>query len=139
METFKRIRFLHGYCDKRKIENILSGINSDMVISDFPLLDVVERDDKLIVFAELPGLDVSDFTIYQIEEFLIIEGIRKKEADASDVVYIRMERQAFNFRRVLYIGYLNKLALLKAILKDGVLTLEFKKDNLENIIEITED
>ena len=138
-KVYKKVRVLHGICDESKLNGFLNKFEDNFTSPNFPLIDVVERDDTLWIFMEMPGIELDEFTIYRYDDFLVIEGVRKKKVNLSQIVYLRMERQAFNFRRVVHIDLLNKLKLVSAVLKDGVLTLEFKKNNSECIVEITEE
>ena len=138
MNKKNKIRFIQDFCEENKIKSLLKDIGENISGSSFPFLDIVERKNEIIIYIELPGMDLTDFTIYRYDNFLVIEGNRNNKVNISEVRYLRMERQVYNFKRIIYVGNLNRLTLIKAILKNGVLTMEFKKNNNENIVKITE-
>jgi HSP20 family protein len=138
-EFAKKVKFIQGICDEEKIRDILDKLCSNFVNSNFPLIDIVERNDSLLIFVELPGMDLNDFTIFQYDNFLVIEGVRKKKVNISEAYYLRMERQNLKFKRAIHIDFLDKLILSSAVLKDGVLTLEFKKQINNNFFKIEEE
>lgn len=66
-----------------------------------PAVEVVERDGKLVVTAELPGLSEKDVRVEATEEGLVIEGERKREHEETGGRVYRSERSYGFFRTVI--------------------------------------
>ena len=65
-----------------------------------PNIDVRERDNNLIVSADLPGLAKDDVKVEVTDEGLLIEGERKHEHEERHEGYYHSERSYGMFRRV---------------------------------------
>jgi HSP20 family protein len=64
-----------------------------------PSVDVYEREGKLFVEAELPGLEASDIDISLEDSVLTVKGERKFEGEVKEENYHRMERAYGYFER----------------------------------------
>ena len=64
-----------------------------------PRVDVFEKDGKLIVKAELPGVKKEDVSLSLEEGDLIIRGTRHEESEVKEEHYHRMERSSGAFYR----------------------------------------
>src|SRR6266436_4594223 len=67
--------------------------------SFFPQVDVVEHDGKLVIRADLPGVDVDNIRVIMTDELVIIEGEREDEREQEDTRMYRYERTYGHFRR----------------------------------------
>ena len=65
-----------------------------------PAVDVSERDGKLEIRADLPGLNEKDVKVEVTDEGLIIQGERKREHEEHREGYHRSERSYGQFYRV---------------------------------------
>lgn len=89
-----------------------------------PDIDVVQREDQLIITADLPGLRKEDISIDVTEDAVTIQGERKSERqEERDGVY-RSERSYGSFRRVVP-------------LPDGAITDQAKASFRNGVLEIT--
>jgi HSP20 family protein len=66
-----------------------------------PAMEVTERDGKLEVVAELPGIKENDVTVEVTDEGLVIQGARKQEHEEKRERYYRSERSYGQFYRVI--------------------------------------
>src|SRR5687768_6221832 len=66
-----------------------------------PQIDVFERNNKLIVRADLPGLSTGDVGVELVDEGLLIEGERRTENVENDRGIYRSERSHGSFRRLI--------------------------------------
>ncbi|MBZ5596533.1 MAG: Hsp20/alpha crystallin family protein [Acidobacteriia bacterium] len=66
-----------------------------------PAIEVNERDGKLEVLAELPGLKESDVKVEVTGEGLVIQGERKREHEEKREGYYRSERSYGQFYRLI--------------------------------------
>ena len=87
-----------------------------------PAIDLVERDDQLVLRADLPGLDRDDVSIEVKDNVLTVTGERKAEHEEKAEGFHRVERAYGTFSR--------SLTLPEGIDADAV-TAEFDKGVLE--------
>ena len=66
-----------------------------------PQIEVSERDDKLVVKADLPGVAIEDVEVTLRDDALIIEGERHSESEHQQGNVWRSERVYGGFRRVI--------------------------------------
>ncbi len=64
-----------------------------------PQMDVYEKDGKLVVKAELPGMKKEDVEVTVEEGDLVIKGERKTESEVKQEDYYRSERSYGSFYR----------------------------------------
>jgi HSP20 family protein len=89
-----------------------------------PAIEVFEKDKKLFVRAELPGLTKEDVKIDVTDELLTIQGERKEEKEEKAKDYIRTERFYGTFYRQIALPEGAKPEVAKATFKNGVLEIE---------------
>lgn len=94
------------------------------VIDWVPAVEVFEKDKKLFVRAELPGLKKEEVKIELLNDVLTIEGERKEEKELREKGYVRTERLYGKFLRQIALPEGVKVDLAKAVFKDGVLEIE---------------
>ncbi len=92
-----------------------------------PILDVIDKGDKLIVKAEVPGVDKKDIEVKVTDDVLTIKGESKKETEVKEENYYRSERSFGSFSRVVQLPAAVKADMVKANLKDGVLEIDLPK------------
>ena len=86
-----------------------------------PDVEVFQRDNRLIVRADLPGLKKDDVKVHVEENTLIIEGERKEESEVKREGFYRSERSYGSFYRGLPLPEGVKADQVDAVFKDGVL------------------
>ena len=64
-----------------------------------PSADLSETKDKVIVKADLPGLDAKDIDVSLSGDILTIRGEKKKEEEEKDEHHYRLERFSGTFQR----------------------------------------
>jgi HSP20 family protein len=64
-----------------------------------PVIEVKEKEGKLLVTAELPGLKKEDVKVHIDGDMLVVEGERKQEKEEKREGYYRSERSYGNFYR----------------------------------------
>jgi len=92
-----------------------------------PPVDVRETEDKVIVEAELPGMEPKDVDIQIEGETLMISGERKHEKEEKARGYHRLERSFGWFQRSVELPPSVDPEKVEATCKDGVLTVELAK------------
>ncbi len=93
----------------------------------FPLLDVYDAGDKIVVKAELPGVDKDDIELVVKDNELIIKGEKKKEEEIKEDNYYYSERSFGSFVRSIRLPVEIKADEVKAKFKNGVLEIELPK------------
>lgn len=93
----------------------------------FPAMDICEDGDQVTVTAELPGIKPEDIDVEISGDRLIIKGEKKFEDEEKKDDYHRIERSYGSFiRSVILPGNADEEGV-KAVCKDGVLTLTIPK------------
>jgi len=88
-----------------------------------PAVDVIEKENQIIVKADLPGVKKEDVSATIEDGTLIIRAERKQEEDVKKEGYRRMERSYGRFERVLPLPEGADADAIKAAYRDGVLEL----------------
>ena len=86
-----------------------------------PHVDMFERDGKLVISADLPGLTKDDVKVDITEDAVLIEGERKYEHEQREEGVYRSERGYGQFRRQIPLPEGVKSETAKANFKNGVL------------------
>jgi HSP20 family protein len=89
-----------------------------------PALDVFEKEGKLHVEAELPGMQDKDIEIEITDDALTISGEKKEEREVKEDNYYRSERSYGMFRRQVVLPAGADTDHAEAKFKDGVLKIE---------------
>lgn len=86
-----------------------------------PPIEVSEREGKLIVHAELPGLNDKDVKVEAHDNALIIRGERRQEHEEREKGYHRSERRYGSFYRSIPLPEGAETEQARAEFRDGVL------------------
>lgn len=86
-----------------------------------PNIDVRERDNSVVVSADLPGINKDDVKVEVTEEGLCIRGERKREHEEKGEGFYRSERSYGSFNRLIPLPEGANIEQAKANFKDGVL------------------
>jgi HSP20 family protein len=86
-----------------------------------PAIEVVHRDNELVVRADLPGLSKDDIKVDVTEDAITIQGERKQEHKEEREGVYRSERSYGSFSRVIPLPEGTMTDQAKATFKDGVL------------------
>jgi HSP20 family protein len=92
-----------------------------------PRVDVINRDEEIVVRAELPGVDKKDLDISLTEDTLTLKGSTQKETKEEKGDYHRSEIVRGAFSRTLTLPSSVDANRAKAAFKDGVLELTLPK------------
>lgn len=99
----------------------------DTLLNWYPHLDMVEHDSELLVTVELPGLDEKDIDISLTGEMLTIKGSKLHEKKEEKGNWFHSERSWGNFQRTLPLPFGVDREHVKAMFKQGVLTITLPK------------
>jgi HSP20 family protein len=92
-----------------------------------PRVDIVDRDEELVVKAELPGVDKKDLDISVTENAVTIKGSTSHEEKEEKGDYFRSEISRGTYSRTLTLPSDVEADKAKAKFKDGVLELTLPK------------
>lgn len=106
------------------------------IISWKPKVDMYEKDNNLIVEAEIPGAKKEDIEVKIKDNSIIIKGEVKREEEKKEENYYRSERFYGRFERVLPLPTDVKLEEAKASFENGVLKLTIPKVAQEKEIKL---
>ncbi len=92
--------------------------------------DIIDKGDKYILQAELPGFSKEEINIGIEGDYLTISAEHKSEVEENKDNYIRKERRYGSFSRSFDISNI-KADDISAEYKDGVLELDLPKQSIE--------
>jgi HSP20 family protein len=89
-----------------------------------PHVDVVERDGKLLISADLPGVKKEDVKVEINPDSVTLQGQRHQEKSSSDRGYYQSERSYGSFYRTIPLPEGVNTEKASATFRDGVLQIE---------------
>ena len=92
-----------------------------------PVVAILETKDKLLVTAELPGLEPKDIKLSISDNLLTIKGEKKLEKEEKDEHYHFIERYQGSFQRSLRLPVNIKTDKVDALFDKGVLKITLPK------------
>lgn len=92
-----------------------------------PKVDIIDRDDEILVRAEVPGVSKDDLDISVAEDSITIKGETKKEHREEKGDYIRSEIAQGAFARTLALPAAVDAHKARANFEDGILELHLPK------------
>ncbi|MDY6795198.1 MAG: Hsp20/alpha crystallin family protein [Actinomycetota bacterium] len=101
-----------------------SGEGSKPAAAWVPSIDVYEREGKLVVEAELPGMSAEDIDISIDDRVLTVKGERTFTDEVKEEHYHRMERAYGSFERRIALPRDVNIDDIHASVTDGVLEVE---------------
>lgn len=99
---------------------------NDEMYSWTPAVDIVEKEGKYVLKADLPGVEEKDISVELQDNLLTIKGERKSEVDEEKDDVKRCERTYGSFVRTFTV-YDVVEDKIEASYKNGILTLELPK------------
>lgn len=92
-----------------------------------PSVDVIDREEELLIKAELPGVDKKDINISIANNVLTLEATMAKEEKEEKSDYYRQEICRGSYRRSIQLPAAVKEDEAKATFKNGILELTLPK------------
>ena len=92
-----------------------------------PPVDIFERQDHLVIRAEVPGVQKEDMDVRIENGVLTLHGERKQETDVTEENAHRMERAYGTFTRSFSLPTTVDAAKVTATYKDGILEVTVPK------------
>ena len=88
-----------------------------------PQMEMRETDGKLVITADLPGVEKKDIKVEITNDAITIEGERKREFAENRGDWQRTERSYGHFFRAIHLPEGSKGDMVRAEFQNGVLTL----------------
>jgi len=119
------------YVNNNKMYGNNSFTSWTNVQSKYPVLNIIESNENYIVEVELPGFTLEDVNL-KLEKHILKISSKKieksvEEKDVEKKKYLFRERIKKEFSRSLYLGNDVDEEQLKAVLKNGLLTITLPK------------
>lgn len=92
-----------------------------------PRLDLQDNDDKMLLSAELPGLEDKDIEVSVDRDYLTIRGEKREEKEAKGAGRSLTERRYGAFERTVRLPSIVEKDKISAKFERGVLTVELPK------------
>lgn len=92
-----------------------------------PALDVLEREDEIVIRADLAGLTTDDIDVQVEDDVLTVSGERKFQDEVKDDHYYRLERSYGTFQRSITLPQGVESDEIAANFENGVLELRVPK------------
>ena len=102
-----------------------------------PAVDMFDDDDKIVIKAELPGMDKKDISVDIENRVLTLSGKRNYDNEVKEENYYRRERAYGSFKRAFNLPADVDSDQINADFKDGVLKIEIPKPEEHKPKQIT--
>ena len=102
-----------------------------------PAVDMFDDGDKIVIKAELPGLEKKDISVDVENRVLTLSGERNYDNEVKEENYYRRERAYGKFRRAFNLPADVDSDQIKADFKDGVLKVKIPKPEEQKPKQIT--
>jgi HSP20 family protein len=102
-----------------------------------PVVDMYDEDDRVVIKAELPGVDKKDIAVDVKDRVLTLSGERTYDNEVKEENYYRRERAYGKFQRVFSLPADVDSDKIKADFADGLLKIEVPKPEKQKPKNIT--
>jgi HSP20 family protein len=127
-----------------RLENEINRIFKELVPAEqtaevvvwSPRVDVYEKDNNVVIEAEIPGAKKEDIEVKVKDNAVVVRGEVKKEEEKKEENYYRRERFYGKFERVIPLPADVKIEEAKAEYQDGILKLTIPKSVQEKEVKI---
>jgi len=92
-----------------------------------PAVDMYEKDDEIVLKAELPGMNRDDINIELTEDAITLSGEIKREEEVKEADYYCAERTYGRFSRTIDLPVKVNIEKAEATYKDGILEIRLPK------------
>jgi len=128
-DPFRDLASLHSRLD-RVFQDSLRGDQREEALDSrawAPAVDILEKDNEIVLRADLPGIDPKDVDIQVQNGTLTLRGERKFESDVKEDNFRRVERVYGSFVRSFSLPQTVDSEHVAAKYKDGVLEVTLPK------------
>lgn len=122
-ENFFPQNWMHPFSREIPLQSRLAATFTDK----WPKVDIIDRDNEIVVRAELPGIDKKDVEVSLANNTVTIQGSSKHEVKEEKGSYYRCETSQGSYLRTLSLPADVNTDKAKASFKDGLLELVLPK------------
>lgn len=101
-----------------------------------PVVDMYDEDDRIVIKAELPGMEKKDISVEVKDQVLTLRGERNHDNEVKEEKYYRRERTYGKFQRAFSLPADVNSDNITADFKDGLLKIEVPKPEKQKPKEI---
>lgn len=112
---------------RRRMNRLLSSGLRPGLSGAFPPINLWSGSDKVVLSAEVPGVEKEDMDISVENDVLTLKGQREPEKLEEGEAFRRSERGYGAFRRVIGLPFAVDPEQVSAQYKDGILRIELKR------------
>jgi len=112
---------------RREMNSLFSNYGSTSGSSTYPLMNVYDDKDNILVTAELPGLTKEQVNITFSDGILMVSGKQQHLAKTKGMTVVRKERSEGDFEKTLRIPTKIKQDAIKASFSNGILSVTMPK------------
>jgi HSP20 family protein len=112
---------------RREMNSLFSNYGSSSGSSTYPLMNVYDAKDNILVTAELPGLTKEQVNITFSDGILTVSGKQQPLAKTKGMTVVRNERSEGDFEKTLRVPFKIKREAIKASFSNGILTVTMPK------------
>ncbi|MCW7077053.1 MAG: Hsp20/alpha crystallin family protein [Candidatus Syntrophoarchaeum sp.] len=135
LDPFEEIRRMREWMDEVVGEvapiyegaRLLPGMGEEVVRTAVPSIDLIDKDDKLILKADMPGITKEDLNVEIKGDRIELSAETKKEEEEEKEGYIRRERSYRRYYRSIPLPAEIDSEKVEAAFEDGVLKIEMPK------------
>lgn len=102
----------------------------------WPAIDVAEKDDAILVRAEVPGCKPEDIEISVYGNTLTLSGEKKESQEANGDGYYHLESTSGSFRREIPLPAEVDQDKIEAVVKDGILSVTLPKAEKSKAVKV---
>ena len=95
-----------------------------------PTLDLGATDKEYTISMELPGVEANEVKLELVKDTLKVSGEKRQEKEEKEKDFYRMERSYGSFQRVLSLPEDADQENIKAVFKNGVMTITLPRRSL---------
>jgi HSP20 family protein len=117
---------------RKRMEEIARAEFRPLKAREFPI-DIKEREDELIIEAEIPGIKKENIEINLTENSLSIKAEKKEKKEEKEEGYLHRERSYLSFHRVISLPVAVIPEKAKASYQDGVLRIVVPKKEKKEV------
>jgi len=92
-----------------------------------PTVDIIDRNEEVVIKADMPGVNKEDIDISVQEDTLILKGEVKNGESPQDESFVYSERNRRPYARAIELPVKIDAGNIKATFKDGILTIHLPK------------
>jgi len=112
---------------RTQLDDVFGGLGRTITSRSFPLVNVYDAGDSIVVAAELPGMNKDKVNITYNDGMLTLSGTREPLPEAKKMEPVRQERPTGAFEKTINIPVKVIADKIMAVFRDGVLSVTLPK------------